>query len=62
VFILQDVFLTSSELDRAVEHKNLHQANSILGDKDDERRKVMVGRVKLLILACCTSVIPKKQC
>lgn len=60
--MLQGFFLSSSELDKTVEHKNLNQTNSILGDTDNKRQKVTVGRIKLLILACCTRIVPKKQC
>lgn len=55
------LLLSSSELDKAVEHKNLNGTISIRGDKDNERKKVTVGSIKLLLLACCTHIIPNKQ-
>lgn len=44
LFILQDIFLSSFELHKTVEHKNLNQTNSIRGDQDNERKRSHSGK------------------
>lgn len=44
IFILQDILITSSMLEKAVENRNINGTNSILGDKDDEKKKSHSGK------------------